>query len=92
MPSLDNLESENVGIHFVPSHFKEESSESESEAVFTEGLSFTKNAEGGDAKKDASDTKGEKKETVVRRKRSSSSDLDDDLADFEILEESDILS
>lgn len=89
MPSLDNIESENVGIHFVPSHFKEESSESESEAVFTEGLSFTKNADGAEGKNDAS---GEKKETLVRRKRSSSSDLDDDLADFEILEESDILS
>lgn len=91
MPSLENLEPENSGIHFVISHFKEESSESESEAVFTEGLSFTKNADGTDVKNDG-DTKGEKKETVVRKKRSSSSDLDDDLADFEILEESDILS
>ena len=89
---MPSLEPDNNGIHFVPSHFKEESSESESEAVFTEGLSFTKNAEGTDAKINTSDSKEEKKETVVRRKRSSSSDIDDDLADFEILEESDFKS
>lgn len=92
MPSLES--SENNGIHFVPTHFKEDSSESESDAVFTEGLSFTKNQAAATvgSKTSVSQTAEENIETVQKRRKSSLSDLDEDLADFEILEESDLMS
>lgn len=89
MPSLEPEKNE---MNFVPTHFKEDSSESESEAVFTEGLSFSKNEENAKSANDVPKNKADKMESAHKPKRSSSSDLDDDLADFEILEESDILS
>jgi hypothetical protein len=96
MPSLEPDPEEKDEMLFVPTHFKEDSSESESDLVFTEGLSFTKNVEGAVARNDSSHSKVDKKDSLNKPKRSSSSDLDDDLdddlADFEILEESEILS
>ncbi|KFM68429.1 hypothetical protein X975_03346, partial [Stegodyphus mimosarum] len=93
---VPKLEPENSEMNFVTSHFKEDSSESESD-VFTEGLSFSRTQEQEvAAKKVASPQKdeiGTSGSNVPKPKISSSSDLEDDeLMDFEILEESDVMS
>ncbi|XP_055952076.1 reticulophagy regulator 3-like isoform X1 [Argiope bruennichi] len=78
-------EPEKAEMHFNLTHFKEDSSESDSD-VFTEGLSFNKNPvpspQHSDNPKD--------KKVVPHEQKLSSSDVEDELLDFEILEESDI--
>ncbi|GFQ94503.1 reticulophagy regulator 3 [Trichonephila clavata] len=81
---VPTVEPEKAEMHFNLAHFKDDSSESESD-VFTEGLSFNKNSVPSPQN---SNTK-EKKETP-HEQRLSSSDVEDELMDFEILEESDI--
>ncbi|PRD29823.1 UNVERIFIED_CONTAM: hypothetical protein NCL1_28210 [Trichonephila clavipes] len=83
---VPTVEPEKAEMHFNLAHFKDDSSESESD-VFTEGLSFNKNSVPSPQN---SNTK-EKKETP-HEQRLSSSDVEDELMDFEILEESDIPS
>lgn len=85
-------EEDKNGIHFVLTHFKEDSSESENEAMFSEGLSFGAIAESvpkPSAKDDSTVKSGQeagKGESSV--KDADLCDIDDDvLADFEILDD-----
>ncbi|GFT96363.1 reticulophagy regulator 3 [Nephila pilipes] len=82
---VPKVEPEKAEMHFNLAHFKDDSSESESD-VFTEGLSFNKNPVPSPHKSSTND-----KETP-HEQRLSSSDVEDELMDFEILEESDIPS
>ncbi|XP_054716234.1 reticulophagy regulator 3-like [Uloborus diversus] len=89
LPKVDSAAGE---MHFVPSHFKDDSSDSENEN-FIEGLSF-KNPGEHEATPEQEDevNKAKKPSESAKRKVSSSSEFDDELMDFEILEESDVLS
>ncbi|GIY22149.1 hypothetical protein CDAR_594052 [Caerostris darwini] len=82
VPTIE--EPEKAEMHFNLAHFKDDSSESESD-VFTEGLSFNKNPVPSPQHSSTKD----KKDTPHEQKLSSS-DVEDELMDFEILEESDI--
>lgn len=87
-------EEDKNGIHFVLTHFKEDSSESENEAMFSEGLSFgaiaesvsKPSAEGDSTVKTGQVQEVGKGESPVED--TALCDIDDDvLADFEILDD-----
>ncbi|GFY59656.1 uncharacterized protein TNIN_192911 [Trichonephila inaurata madagascariensis] len=82
---VPTVEPEKAEMHFNLAHFKDDSSESESD-VFTEGLSFNKNSV------PSPQNSNTKEKETPHEQRLSSSDVEDELMDFEILEESDIPS